>query len=92
MTRLITSPNLDGPDDVYQWLIDLHAGRSEAESLNINARLILLLLNHIGDRGAIREAIALAGQPLPRQQGPDICEPAQRRCSGEPDAPWRSPQ
>jgi len=73
MTHLITSPNIDGADDVYQWLIDLHAGRSEAESLKINARLILLLLNHIGDRGAIREAIALAAQSLSRQQGPDTC-------------------
>jgi hypothetical protein len=83
MTRLTTSPNIDGADDVYQWLIDLHAGRSEAESLKINARLILLLLNHIGDRGAIREAIALAAQPVSHQQGPEICEPAQHRCSGE---------
>ena len=83
MTRLITSPNIDGADDVYQWLIDLHAGRSEAESLKINSRLILLLLNHIGDRAAIREAIALAGQPMSSPQGPDVCEPAQHRRSGE---------
>ena len=57
---LITTANVDGPDDVYQWLIDLHEGLSEAESHRINARLILLLINHIGDRQAVREAITLA--------------------------------
>jgi hypothetical protein len=60
MTRLIIEPNIDCPDDLYQWLIDLHAGCSEAESHGVNARLILLLLNHIGDREVIREAMELA--------------------------------
>lgn len=55
-----TTSNIDRPDTVYQWLIDAHAGRSEAESLRINARLIMLLINHIGDEELIREAISIA--------------------------------
>lgn len=61
MSRLITEPNVETPDDVYQWLIDLHADRSEAESHKINARLILLLVNHVGDRQAVKAAIEIAG-------------------------------
>jgi hypothetical protein len=61
MNRLNTQPNVAEPDDIYQRLIDLHAGRSDEESAVINARLILLLVNHIGDRDIILEAIALAG-------------------------------
>jgi hypothetical protein len=57
---LITTPNVTGPDEVYEWLIDLHDGLSQAESHRINARHILLLVNHIGDRETVGEAIALA--------------------------------
>jgi hypothetical protein len=60
MAALITTPNLADPDDIYQRLTDLVAGLSEAEALRINARLILALVNHIGDEQAIQEAIALA--------------------------------
>ena len=60
MAKLITSPNLDHADDFYAELIALHAGRSAQESEAINARLILLLCNHIGDRQALREAFAAA--------------------------------
>ena len=60
MSALIVTPNLSQVDDVYQWLIDGHAGLSETDSLRLNARLILLLANHIGDPRVIREAIACA--------------------------------
>lgn len=62
MKRLVTSPNVARPDDVYQQLIDLHAGRSDEESALVNARLIMLLINHVGDADVIAEAIALAGE------------------------------
>ena len=69
MSHLNTLPNVTGVDDVYQALVDLHAGRSGTESMRINARLILLLVNHIGDARIISEAIAIAGQ-TPRADAP----------------------
>ena len=60
MSALIVEPNLAGVDDVYQWLVDAHAGLSETDSMRLNARLVLLLANHIGDRQVIREAIDCA--------------------------------
>lgn len=62
MTRLITDPNVERHDDIYARLIELHAGKSEQESALLNARLILLLINHLGDTEAVMEAIALAAQ------------------------------
>ena len=61
MSALITTPNVARPDEIYQRLNALHAGRTEAESRRINARLILILANHVGDEEAILEAIRLAG-------------------------------
>lgn len=58
--KLITSPNVARPDEVYQWLVDLHRGLSEDASSVVNAKLILLLINHIGDEQVVREAIAAA--------------------------------
>ena len=55
MATLVTAPNIERPDDFYAELIALHAGRSAQESEAINARLILLLANHIGDREVLRD-------------------------------------
>jgi hypothetical protein len=60
MAALITQPNIERPDDFYAELIALHAGKSDAESEAINARLILLVCNHIGDRQALSEAFTAA--------------------------------
>lgn len=57
---LILTPNLADPDGIYETLIALHEGRDAADSQRINARLIMTLINHIGDREAILEAIAVA--------------------------------
>ena len=57
---LNTSPNLVDPDNIYQKLIALHDGRDEDDSMRINARLILLLINHIGDDEVVNQAIAYA--------------------------------
>ena len=57
MSKLIVEPNLEPVDDIYQWLVDAHEGLSETDSLRLNARLVLLLANHIGDPQVIREAI-----------------------------------
>ena len=57
---LKTNPNLTRPDDVYAKLIAAHEGLNEAESHAMNARLILLLINHIGDEEVIAEALKAA--------------------------------
>lgn len=60
MGELITTPNLAGGDEVYERLVRMHDGLSEAESLKVWAKLVLTLANHIGDRAVIEQAIAVA--------------------------------
>ena len=60
MAKLITGPNLPSPDDFYERLIDMHRGLDEAASARVNAKLILLLANHIGDAEALDEAMRIA--------------------------------
>ena len=60
MTRLNTTPNIVDPDDFYAELLAAHEGLSKADSDALNARLILLLANHIGDREALTEALTAA--------------------------------
>jgi hypothetical protein len=62
MATLNTAPNIDRPDDFYAELLALHEGRPREESERINARLILLFANHIGDRDVLRAAMAAAAQ------------------------------
>ncbi|NML17839.1 DUF2783 domain-containing protein [Azohydromonas caseinilytica] len=47
-------------DDFYQLLIDMHRDLSDEQSALVNAKLVLLLSNHIGDIAVLREAMALA--------------------------------
>ncbi len=44
-------------DDFYQMLIDTHRDLSDAQSAMVNAKLILLLANHIGDIAVLRDAM-----------------------------------
>ena len=60
MTALNTKANIKGPDDFYAELLSAHDGLSKAESDALNARLILLLANHIGDRAVLTEALRAA--------------------------------
>ncbi len=64
MTTLNTEPNLPAPDDFYQELIDAHRDLTDAQSALFNARLILLLANHVGDPTVLREALVAARQDL----------------------------
>jgi hypothetical protein len=57
---LITTPNLKDPDSAYAALLAAHKGLGEAESQALNARLILILMNHIGDPETWEQALALA--------------------------------
>jgi hypothetical protein len=51
-------------DDFYEALIRAHEGLSEAESHTLNACLVLILANHIGDLSVLQEAFALARRNL----------------------------
>jgi len=57
---LITDPNLDAPDDFYEALIDSHRDLTPEASHALNARLVLLLSNHIGHLDVLKSALALA--------------------------------
>jgi Protein of unknown function (DUF2783) len=68
---LNTEPNFSEPGVHHRWaytpgdafydaLIAAHHGLSDAQSELLNARLVLLLANHVGDLSLLREAIALA--------------------------------
>ena len=57
---LNTEPNITAADDFYQELIDLHRGLSDEQSALVNAKLVLLLANHIGDMDVLRAAMAAA--------------------------------
>ena len=60
MATLNVEPNLSQPDDFYESLIALHRDMTADESTKINARLILLLANHIGDQQVLDEALRAA--------------------------------
>ena len=60
LSTLITAPNIANPDDFYEALIDMHRDLDDAQSQAVNARLILLLANHIGDMQVLREAMTHA--------------------------------
>ena len=47
-------------DDFYEALIEAHHGLTDEQSEALNARLILLLANHIGDLRVLREALHAA--------------------------------
>lgn len=55
--KLITTPNLESPDDFYEALLDTHRDLPVARSHELNARLVLLLANHIGTLDVLREAL-----------------------------------
>ena len=54
------TPNLPVPDDFYEALLSAHDGLSKDQSDAFNARLILILANHIGDPDVLRQALDAA--------------------------------
>jgi GTP1/Obg family GTP-binding protein len=67
-TLLNTQPNIQAPDDFYQELVDIHRDLSAQQSALVNAKLILLLANHVGDAGILREAMRAARQDIEPDQ------------------------
>ena len=57
---LDTTPRLTDPDALFALLIAAHEGLDAEASRRLDARLVLLLANHIGDMDTLRQAIALA--------------------------------
>jgi hypothetical protein len=59
---LMLDPNIADPDGFYDTLLAAHDGLSAEQSADFNARLILILANHIGDRTVLAEALAAAAE------------------------------
>jgi hypothetical protein len=60
LAKLITASQFPNPDAAYRALIEAHRGLSDEASADLDARLVLILANHIGDDAVLAEAIALA--------------------------------
>jgi hypothetical protein len=60
MSALNLEPNIASPDDFYEALIELHRDLTPEQSAKVNAKLILLLANHVGDMQVLREALEAA--------------------------------
>ena len=57
---LILNPNIADPDGFYQDLLAAHDGLTKEQSDDLNARLVLVLANHVGDRAVLDAAITAA--------------------------------
>ncbi|MDH5172514.1 MAG: DUF2783 domain-containing protein [Gammaproteobacteria bacterium] len=62
MSELNLEPNFSDADAFYAALADVHRDRSPEASEQVNARLILLLANQVGDQHILEQALAIAGQ------------------------------
>jgi hypothetical protein len=60
MTQLITASQFADPDAAYVALMDARRGLSQDAAAALDARLVLILANHIGDLAVLKEAIAVA--------------------------------
>ncbi len=64
---LDTTPRLSDPDALFAALVEAHQGLDAAASRRLDAKLVLLLANHIGDMEVLRQAIALASADTPTE-------------------------
>lgn len=62
-----TDPTIANPDDFYERLLDAHRGLTAEQSAQLNARLILLLANQVGDDKVLAECVAAAAKPFVAQ-------------------------
>ena len=61
---LSTSSNFPKPDDAFRAVVEAHRGLSDEQSANLDAALVLILANHIGDLDVLSDALALAKRRL----------------------------
>jgi hypothetical protein len=66
---LNTDPNIAEPDDFYESLIDMHRDLTADQSQLVNAKLILLLANQIGDHDLLLQAMAKAREGVASERG-----------------------
>ncbi len=64
MATLRTDSTISDPDAFYAELIDLHRDLTEEQSRKLNAKLILILANQVGDIALLRQAMAMAREDL----------------------------
>lgn len=57
---LMTTSRFTDPDEAFVMLVEARRGLSEREASELDAKLVLILANHIGDIEVLREAVALA--------------------------------
>ena len=60
MAKLLTASRFANPDAAYVALVEARRGLTEAAAADLDARLVLILANHIGDMEVLAEAITLA--------------------------------
>lgn len=65
MSKLITASNFPDPDAAYVTLVEARRGLPADEAAALDARLVLILANHIGDPDVLNEAIAVAKRNKP---------------------------
>ncbi|MEM6635125.1 MAG: DUF2783 domain-containing protein [Pseudomonadota bacterium] len=68
MSDLIKDPNFEAADDFYAALLAAHAGLSDAQSQAYNARLVLVLANHIGVQSVLTAALDVAAEAAPERR------------------------
>ena len=64
MPTLITESRIGDPDAFYAELIDLHRDLTDEQSRKLDAKLILILANQIGDIALLRQAMAMAREGI----------------------------
>ena len=57
---LSTTSNFSKPDDAFRAVVEAHRGLTDDQSAALDAALVLILANHIGDLAVLREALELA--------------------------------
>lgn len=68
MSGLVTDNRFTDPDAALRILSEAHRSLADAESADLNARLVLILANHVGDAAMLAEAVALARRTLERNE------------------------
>jgi len=69
VNSLLTGPRLDDPDLLFETLVEAHRDLDAESSRRLDARIVLLLANHIGSVAIVREAVRVARmQAVPEEK------------------------